>query len=340
MKAIVCEMCGSQNLVKEDGMYVCQSCGTKYSTEEAKKLTVEVSETVKVDNTERIENYYQLARRAKEEGNSAEAAKYYDLIRQDNPNDWESTFFATYFASIQTNIAGIENAAYAIANSVVTSLKLVSNNAKNQNDKEYGCYEIGTYINKASTMLFTATMDHYSKYSTVSDARQEKENRVKAIAIMQITLGDTIEAFFSEDYEICKNISTNSWKLAFDSCRKAMVPFPKNKDEYINKIKKYEPAYQESNSNSGGGCYVATAVYGSYDCPQVWTLRRYRDDTLAKTWYGRLFIHTYYAISPTLVKWFGNTDWFRNMWKPKLDRMVSNLNSEGVDNTPYEDKNW
>ena len=34
-----------------------------------------------------------------------------------------------------------------------------------------------------------------------------------------------------------------------------------------------------TNSNSGntGGCYVATCIYGSYDCPQVWTLRRYRD---------------------------------------------------------------
>ena len=40
-----------------------------------------------------------------------------------------------------------------------------------------------------------------------------------------------------------------------------------------------------NNGNSSGGCYVATAVYGSYDCPQVWTLRRYRDDTLAETWY-------------------------------------------------------
>lgn len=89
-----------------------------------------------------------------------------------------------------------------------------------------------------------------------------------------------------------------------------------------------------------GGCYVATAVYGSYDCPQVWTLRRYRDDTLAKTWYGRAFICLYYAISPSLVKWFGSTDWFRNMWKPKLDRMVSNLNSDGVEDTPYEDKKW
>lgn len=88
------------------------------------------------------------------------------------------------------------------------------------------------------------------------------------------------------------------------------------------------------------GCYVATAVYGSYDCPQVWTLRRYRDYTLAETWYGRTFIRTYYAISPTLVKWFGHTEWFKKMWKGKLDHMVVDLNAEGVKDTPYEDRNW
>lgn len=89
-----------------------------------------------------------------------------------------------------------------------------------------------------------------------------------------------------------------------------------------------------------GGCYVATAVYGSYDCPQVWTLRRYRDYTLAKTWYGRAFIHVYYAISPTLVKWFGEKSWFKKMWKKKLDKMVRNLNEEGVEDTPYSDLPW
>lgn len=95
-----------------------------------------------------------------------------------------------------------------------------------------------------------------------------------------------------------------------------------------------------SSSSSSGGCYVATAVYGSYDCPQVWTLRRYRDNTLAETWYGRAFIRTYYAISPTLVKWFGHTEWFKNMWKGKLDRMVADLNSKGVQDTPYQDRDW
>lgn len=88
---------------------------------------------------------------------------------------------------------------------------------------------------------------------------------------------------------------------------------------------------------SGKACYVATAVYGSYDCPQVWTLRRFRDDTLRKTWYGRLFIRVYYAISPTLVKWFGHSKWFRTFWKGKLDKMVAKLQEKGFASTPYED---
>ncbi|MBQ1848331.1 MAG: hypothetical protein II135_10015, partial [Clostridia bacterium] len=94
------------------------------------------------------------------------------------------------------------------------------------------------------------------------------------------------------------------------------------------------------NTMNSGGCYIATAVYGSYDCPQVWTLRRFRDYTLAKTWYGRTFIRLYYAISPTLVKWFGKTEWFRNLWKPKLDRLVNKLTAKGVENTRYNDKIW
>ncbi len=88
------------------------------------------------------------------------------------------------------------------------------------------------------------------------------------------------------------------------------------------------------------GCYIATCVYGSYNCPQVWTLRRYRDNTLAKTWHGRAFIHTYYAISPTIVKWFGNTTWFKKLWRGKLDKMVRKLNNDGVSNAPYEDRRW
>ena len=96
--------------------------------------------------------------------------------------------------------------------------------------------------------------------------------------------------------------------------------------------------YRQSQSGSSGGCYVATAVYGSYDCPEVWALRRYRDNVLAKSFFGRTFIRFYYAVSPTAVKLFGKRKWFNRLFRTPLDRFVKKLIKSGIENTPYEDK--
>ena len=102
--------------------------------------------------------------------------------------------------------------------------------------------------------------------------------------------------------------------------------------------KKNWNAFKNEQQSRSGGCYVATAVYGSYDCPEVWTLRRFRDNMLDRTWYGRAFIRAYYAVSPTLVRWFGATGWFRSLFKAPLDRFVRKLRQRGVQDTPYQDK--
>ena len=101
--------------------------------------------------------------------------------------------------------------------------------------------------------------------------------------------------------------------------------------------KSHKELFEEQTKGSQGACYIATAVYGSYDCPQVWTLRRYRDYYLAESMFGRLFIHFYYAISPTIVSWFKDKDWFQRFWKNKLDKKVYILNQKGYMNTPYSD---
>lgn len=54
-------------------------------------------------------------------------------------------------------------------------------------------------------------------------------------------------------------------------------------------------------NQSSGGCYIATMAYGSYEHPQVLELREFRDEILAKTLAGRIFIKAYYFISPKLV---------------------------------------
>ncbi len=96
MKGIVCVMCNSRDLIWENGVYVCQSCSTKYSIEEARKLLG----TVQIDKAQENNNLL-LARRAREEQNRENAEKYYGMFLQANPNSWEATFFQMYYRAIQ-----------------------------------------------------------------------------------------------------------------------------------------------------------------------------------------------------------------------------------------------
>ena len=158
----------------------------------------------------------------------------------------------------------------------------------------------------------------------MNGALSEYQQRVYQCGMAAMAIGD----FF---YRIGdKRVACLSYKKGIAFWKGQYTP----NDVALNRIKEYEPTYEPPKK---AGCYVATCVYGSYDCPQVWTLRRYRDNTLHKTWYGRAFIRLYYAVSPTLVKWFGETNWFKKLWKGRLDKMVKKLNEEGVEDTAYDD---
>jgi len=97
MKQLTCEMCGSTDLMKQDGVFVCQTCGCKYSVEEAKKMmvegTVDVSgSTVKVDNTDAIVNYLTIGENAILAGNGKIAETYANKaleIEPKNPSAWK-----------------------------------------------------------------------------------------------------------------------------------------------------------------------------------------------------------------------------------------------------------
>ena len=105
----------------------------------------------------------------------------------------------------------------------------------------------------------------------------------------------------------------------------------------------YEAGRRDSrrgNAHGGNsdGCYIATAVYGSYDCPEVWTLRRFRDEYLKGSVFGRLFVRFYYATSPGLVRRVGGSDFFRIPVKKVLDQLVNHLKNKGYQDTPYDDR--
>ncbi len=353
MKAIVCEMCGSQDLVKQNGMYVCQNCGTKYDPEEAKKLMVEVSGAVKVDNTEKLKNYYQLARRAMGESNYVEAEKYYNLLKEEYPNDWEAHFYSLLCKAMQCKLGALNEAANSFSNSFNSVLSSIKVNVEESNRNNV-CIQVYSAVKGFATSIHESGKSVWQQnpsYEHNSEGGVIYTNSIHASAITMDSFGNSMDDVFGREMQ---EISVKSWKDAitflgdiFNTQISKGIPAEEKKGMQLiaEKIQHYEPEYKIPAADSfdngvKAGCYVATAVYGSYDCPQVWTLRRYRDFTLAETWYGRAFIRTYYAVSPTLVRFFGETDWFKNMWKPTLDRMVKQLNEEGVANTPYQDRNW
>ena len=133
---------------------------------------------------------------------------------------------------------------------------------------------------------------------------------------------DDFDAFDHDDHDFCEDCYDEGWEDGWDEG--------------------YHSRHHSGHGHpqSSGGCYVATCVYGSYDCPEVWTLRRFRDEVLAQHLLGRAFIHTYYAVSPTIVRLLGHREGFRRFWKKPLDHMVEQLRQQGVEDTPYRDQAW
>ena len=106
MKRLTCEMCGSTDLIKQDSVFVCQTCGCKYSIEEARKMmvegTVEVTGTVKVDKSGALDNYLQMANNALDAKNYAEAENYANKIIEIDPRAWRAWFIKGEAAGWQT----------------------------------------------------------------------------------------------------------------------------------------------------------------------------------------------------------------------------------------------
>lgn len=202
------------------------------------------------------------------------------------------------------------------------------------------------YINTSSSLM-KVRMDGTNKQNLCNRVEKvlsidgekviyvSKDNDVQSIYVTDPKVGGRMKLAYNV-IEACEYDENFIYYIAKDS--------ESSQNKVLYKMSKHTYGSQMLLTYSdivvSGGCYVATSVYGSYDCPQVWTLRRFRDEILASTWYGRLFVYLYYAVSPGIVKLFGETSWFNTFWKGKLDKMVSSLQSNGFADTPYEDKIW
>lgn len=416
MKALTCEMCGSTNLIKEDGVFVCQSCGTKYSVEEARKMMVEGTVSVKgmvsIDNSASIDNYLMMAKNALQSGNNTEAESYCNKIIEIQPTHSEAWGLKGTAAGWLSTLANIR-----LEESVSCYEKALEFADNADAMKQY----VAEQFSNLCLAVIQLACNHFAEYpdsdvyatiddktlwieATANQLLKDNEEGVRslmahifsiiedaAVGTYKVVKGKYNQELYPSEYDfkdfvaggdgclwlyrtlVGMNIACSDDKIR---CYKAMIQIHKDLikscsytigdgGEYVQEftlntqavalrnedimschksIKELDENYvipTTSNvSAPTGGCYIATAVYGSYDCPSVWTLRRFRDYTLAKSLFGRTFVKIYYAVSPTLVKWFGHSTIFKKMWKMPLDKLVATLNDRGVKNTPYEDRVW
>ena len=133
MKALVCEMCNSSDLIKQDGNFVCQHCGMKYSLEDAKKMMVEG--TVKVDNSDFVQKYLQNARRARQKEDWEETEKYYNLVEQNDPSNIEAIFYSAYGKAKASLSVNELTRREAIFKALTNSISILDDNYNPQDSK-------------------------------------------------------------------------------------------------------------------------------------------------------------------------------------------------------------
>lgn len=253
MKQLTCEMCGSKDLIKQDGVFVCQCCGCKYSVEEAKNMmiegTVDVSgSTVKVDTTDELANLYQIARRARDDNNSANAAKYYDMILVKDPTSWEAAFFVVYFKAMTCKIAEIRSASISVDNCLSSVLGLIRDNVPEE-DQAVAVKEVVVRSQEIAMFMAKAAHKHYMgidyRYRSNHSYTSEYINRVGATRDLLFTCGTQVEHYFGGKDAIAP-LAADAWKLGLKIHTTYLNVRPQDEEaiaSYEKSIAKYDPSY-------------------------------------------------------------------------------------------------
>lgn len=88
------------------------------------------------------------------------------------------------------------------------------------------------------------------------------------------------------------------------------------------------PQYVQASKNRGSGCFIATAVYGGYDMPQVRLLRSFRDQRLSSQ-LGQRIVGFYYRISPPIARWLEPRPRASGLVRILLDGIVWTIKATG-----------
>lgn len=187
MKAMICEMCGSKELVKQDGLFVCQHCGCKYSTEEARKL-FRTDGKIEVDGISTCE---QLLNR----GNT-----YLKLEDYESAQNTFSEFINTY----PEKRVGYEKYITAVSENftrICFDSNYKSEISKNLNKLK----KIDTYHETDNAKNFFKKASLYFTILDISERLAEKERELSGVEKLNVEFSESISRVESDKKHLISN---------------------------------------------------------------------------------------------------------------------------------------
>lgn len=222
---------------------------------------------------------------------------------------------------VKENISTLEGMKDRELNNAITllaSIKTMCENAINEIDIE------------VAKMKMTMSYNQTINYSKINQMKADclNWNKVVEFIIEGISVNDI------NKIQNCTNqTKINEYKELVNYIFSKLGPFQINKVKYICYWKDVKTEQVKSTAKQVGstigktsdGCYIATMAYGDYNHPQVLELRKFRDEILKKSIVGRLFIKTYYFISPKLVVILKNRITINKIIRKGLNQIIKFL---------------
>jgi len=157
------------------------------------------------------------------------------------------------------------------------------------------------------------------------------DNNVKETSV---GLGKIISHAIASEYSYVSGRKWSEWWGRYENVISTHSMSYSQKEQMKKLLTKWgDTAFLETlaqKENVKSGCYIATAVYGSYDAPKVLLLRKFRDNVLAHSVFGRIFIKIYYTISPPVANKLKYAKRINKIVKNLLDHFVIWINNKNI----------
>ena len=167
--------------------------------------------------------------------------------------------------------------------------------------------------------------DVFAQYTkSTQDSSEDNDN-----AISDIQVASDTNEMMSETTDKVEEITSDVTKETQEIVSEAENQVEETVDDIKTTVERPEVNVDVGDNNTGGGCLIATAAYGTELAPQVQYLREIRDNTVLTTSSGAAFMSgfntIYYSFAPTVADLERENPLFKEAVRVFITPMISTL---------------